>query len=942
MNTNETPDQNQLLLELHYGLLDDEQAAELRSRIASDSEVAMAWAQTLRLAGKMASAAKIESEETDLNLQVNKLVLDDKASVKSSKPSDSAVSRNGATESVASSLRLPPTQPLREQIAQKAEAKITGRWLAVSLGLLGLAASVAITVVGVRYIQVAPSRPVAQMQLQATAAPGFRAASPNEFEIVAKRIERPGAPSMPVIPAMMSFSVLMGDSVLFSGQAEADQNGSTNITIPSALAIPNGAKLKISAEPKSDEVSASTLEIPLEPTRCLTYLTVDRPVYRPGEIVYFRSLTLNRRSLAAHVDVPVRFELIDPSGAAVPGESLEGVTDRGVGCGAFRIAKTAPGGKYTLVAKSLDGFFPEERHEFDVRAYRVPQLKKELEFDRRSYGPGDTVSASFTAVHAEGGSADGAKVKVVAKVDDETVFQRRMTTNADGSVAIEFAIPDHVSIGDGQLSVTVDAGSVVETKSKAIPIQVGKIAVDFYPEGGYLVSGLNNRVYFVARNMLGEPIDIRGEIMSRSGEVVATVETVRDGMGKFQFQPDPRQRYYLKVTHPIDVHNSPKLPIAVDDFPVIDTGKGVFGQQDPIDLVVRSKKKRAALVRAVCRGQLVGQRQVTLRGGDNQISIPLRQDASGVIRVTVLDTSDQVARPLVERLVFRRTHNNLNVRVVETGKQLERSPGQPVRLTLQVTGDKNQPLPAVLGVSVVDDASLSLQENESPSLRSHFLLTSEVEKPEDLEHANFYLSDDAQASESLDLLLGTQGWRRFVSGAPVQDQVDFREQLVRLLELDGQSRQTEPMAYTDPIFWQSVTQYRIATKRAWNQALYQIRMMVILLVAIWCLAVAFQSMRLRSPGAVLLLAASTSALIMGCGGHDGAFVVGDAQEETSFAAEAADSGAMAPSQLDATPHPEDMEAGKPEHGHENLLVQNDTDFNRDADDTVQTIRRSSN
>ena len=50
----------QLLLELHYDLLDEDESEQLRSAISTDPEVAAEWAATLRWAGKLADAAKIE------------------------------------------------------------------------------------------------------------------------------------------------------------------------------------------------------------------------------------------------------------------------------------------------------------------------------------------------------------------------------------------------------------------------------------------------------------------------------------------------------------------------------------------------------------------------------------------------------------------------------------------------------------------------------------------------------------------------------------------------------------------------------------------------------------------------------------------------------------------------------------------------------------------
>ena len=126
-------------------------------------------------------------------------------------------------------------------------------------------------------------------------------------------------------------------------------------------------------------------------------------------MVYFRSLTLGRRSFRPNHDVPIRFELLDSHGAPVPGTAIEGVTDRGVGSGSFMIPSSAAGGPYKLLAKSLDHFFPDEEIGFQVRSYQVPRFKKTLDFHRRRYGAGDKVEVNFSAQRAEGGAIVDAK-----------------------------------------------------------------------------------------------------------------------------------------------------------------------------------------------------------------------------------------------------------------------------------------------------------------------------------------------------------------------------------------------------------------------------------------------------------------------------------------------------------------------------------------------------
>src|SRR5207237_656270 len=68
-------------------------------------------------------------------------------------------------------------------------------------------------------------------------------------------------------------------------------------------------------------------------------------------------------------------------------------------------------------------------------------------------------------------------------------------------------------------------------------------------------------------------------------------------------------------------------------------------------------------------------------------------------------------------------------------------------------------------------------EKTARSLPTHFLLTSEVRQPEDLEHVDVLLGPHPKAPAALDLLLGTQGWRRFVEQTSEEHKSKFGEEI---------------------------------------------------------------------------------------------------------------------------------------------------------------------
>src|SRR5205085_2321916 len=126
--------------------------------------------------------------------------------------------------------------------------------------------------------------------------------------------------------------------------------------------------------------------------------------------------------------------------------------------------------------------------------------------------------------------------------------------------------------------------------------------------------------------------------------------------------------------------------------------------------------------------------------------------------------------PVAERLIYRPPAKRLHLTVKPEKERYV--PGERVTLTCSAVNEKGQPAPAVLMVAVVDKSVLTLaDEKTARAMPTHFLLTTEVRRPEDLEYADFLLGPHPRAAEALDLLLGTQGWRRFAE----QDPAKFRQ-----------------------------------------------------------------------------------------------------------------------------------------------------------------------
>src|SRR5262249_23146379 len=155
--------------------------------------------------------------------------------------------------------------------------------------------------------------------------------------------------------------------------------------------------------------------------------------------------------------------------------------------------------------------------------------------------------------------------------------------DAQGKVTIRFKLPASIPTGVGTVGVTFEDGGNTETMVKPIPIVLKKLDVQFFPEGGDLVAGVENRVYFQVRNTLGKPADLKGHIVNAAKKLVADgVETLTDaeqpgvnqGLGVFAITPKAGDKYELKIDSPAGMEGVYALPEVKDTGVVLTIPQG--------------------------------------------------------------------------------------------------------------------------------------------------------------------------------------------------------------------------------------------------------------------------------------------------------------------------------------------------------------------------------
>ncbi|MBK6380722.1 MAG: hypothetical protein IPF72_13925 [Chitinophagaceae bacterium] len=275
--------------------------------------------------------------------------------------------------------------------------------------------------------------------------------------------------------------------------------------------------------------------------------------------------------------------------------------------------------------------------------------------------------------------------------------------------------------------------------------------VQFFPEGGDLVQGVESRIAFKATDQKGMPVNITGDIYDSKGNSVTTFASLYDGMGIFLLEPEAGVQYKAAWKGRQGQINETPLVPAKQTGIVLEAGHQ--GGQ------IQFKIKRPADVPEYPFVYVVAQinQQVLYRTKayiDKTQSakgiIPTENSPAGIVQITVFSPDE---KPLAERIIFANLidysfNTDLVRSVADTGRRKKNS----IQIDLPDT------IPCNLSIAVTD-AELN-PGLAGDNIFSRLLLTDDIKGY--VHNPAYYFSGDADSvADHLDLVMMTNGWRRF-------------------------------------------------------------------------------------------------------------------------------------------------------------------------------------
>ena len=276
--------------------------------------------------------------------------------------------------------------------------------------------------------------------------------------------------------------------------------------------------------------------------------------------------------------------------------------------------------------------------------------------------------------------------------------------------------------------------------------------VQFFPEGGQLVQGVASRVGFRVADAAGRGQAATGTVRDAQGRAVATLRTLRAGLGSFEFTPAAGAAYTAEIQLAAGQKLRQPLPAAAAQGYVLRLAEASATQ---LRLHVRARglgAEAAQLALVGHSGQRIATAQVAVPNAQGEVDFVVDKAAllPGISHFTVFNSRRQ---PVAERLYFRRPRP---LAVTAAFSQARYGPRQQVALRLALPAGA---APAQLSLAVYQLDSLAAGVAQA-GIGSVLSLTSDLKGT--VEDPDYYLRDSSQVGQrAVDNLLLTHGWSRF-------------------------------------------------------------------------------------------------------------------------------------------------------------------------------------
>ncbi|MCK9356360.1 MAG: MG2 domain-containing protein, partial [Dehalococcoidia bacterium] len=343
--------------------------------------------------------------------------------------------------------------------------------------------------------------------------------------------------------------LLDGNNEIASEQAIVDGNGAVELAVP---VVEEGDYTVVVKGTDFEERASVRIDSPL-----VVFLETDKPIYKPGQTILMRVMTLDAELKPSRENVTVG--VLDAKGIKV--FRSEVATDEyGMATLDLPLSTEPNLGTWKLTAET-----GKAKTQLDVRVerYVLPKYEVSVDLSREWFLVSERVRGEVSAEYSFGKPVKGELEIVASRYVGEWETYATFRTDIDGSAEFDIPAVDYVAGvpeagGQGNImldiTVTEDVTGYQERTSRLLTAADSPVNLILIPEGAVFKPGLAFDVLVVTETPDSRPVETRVQLevtyLDSEYKDIKTVKddvTTKNGLATFELKP-PSDAVALSLT----------------------------------------------------------------------------------------------------------------------------------------------------------------------------------------------------------------------------------------------------------------------------------------------------------------------------------------------------------------------------------------------------------
>lgn len=290
-------------------------------------------------------------------------------------------------------------------------------------------------------------------------------------------------------------------------------------------------------------------------------IITDRDLYAPGDMIWLNAFVFDIFSPKISLNSDrIKLSLFNKESMEIINKEYS--LNNGAIDGFIKLPERLQDGVYYLRGKTknsgdLNYFYKK----IFIQKKIVPQFVIKVNFPDKKYIPGDEIPISIDFQNFYNEPLKTVNYQIDFFDGNKKIFDSAGKIKKTGNVLLNVKVPLRSNSGLFSYEISADSkGSKKAQLKNKFPVISDKLFIDFYPDYGKIINGLETDINFYAYDASGEPLAIEADLFENNKKISA-LHSKSNGMGSFKLLPKINHTYHVQIERPVMLEKKYQLPV---------------------------------------------------------------------------------------------------------------------------------------------------------------------------------------------------------------------------------------------------------------------------------------------------------------------------------------------------------------------------------------------